>query len=116
MESESFWITVADPCQPWDCSRTVFSPQTHGILPNNITVKTYSDVQDSYQSKWINSVNELCYPFFPKETYPICGEPLLTLVLADGSAVPFHYYFSYTATLLRLSVWIDDGSLAGRTF
>lgn len=61
MDSNPFWITVADPCKPWDCSTAVFSPPIDGVKPNDIDVKSFSDVQDSYQSKWINSVNELCY-------------------------------------------------------
>lgn len=112
VESQSFWINIADPCKPYNCTTTKYFPKVLSESVADVSLKTMSEIKQSNQGPFTNTINEICGALVT-DPLPLCGQPTYSLVLHDNTTVPLDYTITATATGLQINLWSNNNALVG---
>ena len=109
--SNQFTIEIADPCLPYDCADTIFSP-VDDTEPADVEYTFGSGYQSSSGPLWDNYINEIC----GSASLNLCGPTRYVLLDAEtDEPVTFSHLIYTTSSNVMVSVQITDETLIGKT-
>lgn len=110
--SNEFWIEVEDPCQPINCSETVYYPEDTQS-PSDINIRIGEGFVSSSQSVWSNTLHDEC----GSPTVEVCGP--INYLLYDAltnELVEFNWRIKSKSDELLVEVIITDEAMIGLTY
>jgi hypothetical protein len=114
--SNSFVITVIDPCKPVVCADVSYFPISDAV-PEDIFVKIGEGYVPSESQYWTTSHSEWCTD---KKVWVSCGVPTFQLMNLDGDPPyplsEFLWRITHSSSRLLLEVRVQDEMLRGQTF